>query len=54
VAVKRGQFKTKAKKIEAEKEDSMLDKHFNRATSEYEKFREPLGGQAILPIGQVS
>ena len=37
VAVKRGMLKTKAKNAEAEKEDSALDKYFNRATSEYEE-----------------
>ena len=36
MAVKRGLLKTKAKKGEAEKEDSELDKYLNRATSEYE------------------
>jgi len=37
VTVKRRLFKTKAKRAEAEKEDSALDKNFNRATSEYEE-----------------
>jgi len=37
VAVKGGLFKTKAKKAEVEKENSALDKHFNRANSEYEE-----------------
>jgi len=37
VAVKRRLFKNKAKKPEAEKEDSSLDKYFNRATSEHEE-----------------
>ena len=38
MAIKRGLglFKTKAKKAEAQKEDSALNKHFNRVTSEYE------------------
>jgi len=37
VAIKRGILKTKAKKAKAEKEDSALDKYFNRTTSEYEE-----------------
>jgi len=37
VTVKRRLFKSKAKRAEAEKEDSALDKNFNRATSEYEE-----------------
>ena len=40
MAFKRGLFKTKTKKSEAEKEDSALDKYFNRATSEYEEVLE--------------
>jgi len=37
VAVKRGLFKTEAKKAEAEKEESPLDKYFDGATPEYEE-----------------
>jgi len=37
VVAKKRLFKTKAKKAEAEEEDSALDKYFNRATSEYEE-----------------
>jgi len=37
VAVKTRLFKTKAKKGEADTGDSALDKHFNRAASEYEE-----------------
>jgi len=37
VAVKRKLLTTNAKKAEAEKEDSALDKYFNRATTEYEE-----------------
>jgi len=37
VAVKRGLFKTKAKKIEVDKGYSALDKYFDRGTSEHEE-----------------